>query len=96
MPTRLLFLIALAACAPTLATDYPAGWGTTERIIGREAWRDVIDAPLSLRPPEAPVWGPYYLLFSSPGRFCIVDERTWYTGPRDNELFYCRWRNARL
>ncbi len=66
-----------------------------QRVVDRNDWPDIKDAPLQYREiSNEPVSGPYYILISDQGEYCIVDAVT-YTRVPDGELWDCGWRVLR-
>ncbi len=66
-----------------------------ERVVDRNEWIDVHDAPLRYRhiSEESPA-GAYRILISDRGDYCVVDAAT-YTMARDGDQWACDWRVQR-
>jgi hypothetical protein len=66
-----------------------------ERIVDRNEWIDIHDAPLRYRHiSEESRGGAYRILISERGDYCVVDGAT-YTMARDGERWACDWRVPR-
>lgn len=88
-----LMACALLACGPVPGKPLPVG--QVERIRSRAGWLNVVYAPRPYRHVSAPLFGSYYILIAESGRYCQVDERDFFSGPNDGELYQCRWRTPR-
>lgn len=85
----------LVTCAPAVTTRPANRVEVTDRIAGRQAWIDMTMVPERLRVPGMDVFGGYYVLYSTTGRFCVVNAADWSAGPADGEYYACRWRDPR-
>lgn len=66
-----------------------------ERVADRNEWSDVKIAPLQYRHvSDEPTHGPYRILISDQGHYCVVDATT-YTMVQDGRLWECDWRVQR-
>jgi hypothetical protein len=66
-----------------------------EVVVGRMAWLDPSQVPLEYRHvTTTPLLGPYYVLVSLSGHYCIVPDAVYVSVP-DNERWACDWRPPR-
>jgi hypothetical protein len=90
-----IVLLIVSGCGPAAQNAETSAGALVvwrERVVSREAWLDVGDAPWSVRRVSRdPGMGGFYILVSSSGRFCPVDARTW-NEVQDGAYFTCAWR----
>ena len=96
MNSRLaMVLLVVTGCVPaahSAATSAGALVVWKERVLSREAWLDIKDAPWRFRRVSRdPGMDGFYILVSSSGRFCPVDPRTW-NEVHEGAFFTCAWR----
>jgi len=65
-----------------------------ETVTGRLAWIDAIQVPWEYRRADAPLMGPYYVLLSLSGHYCVVPD-VLYVMVQDNQRWACDWRPTR-
>jgi hypothetical protein len=66
-----------------------------ENVAARMMWLNPRDVPPEyLHLISAPYVGPYYILVSTLGHYCVVPARV-YTSVQDNERWPCEWRQRR-
>jgi hypothetical protein len=95
MKYLLAMVLLIGGCGPA-AENAETSAGTLvvwrERVVTREAWLDVRDAPWSVRRVSRdPGIGGLYILVSSSRRFCPVDARTW-NEVHDGAYYACAWQ----
>ena len=90
-------LLVVGGCGPAVQNAATSADGLVvwrERVVKREAWLDVSEVPWTLRRVSRdPGMGGFYILLSSSGRFCPVDERIWNEIP-NGSYFTCAWQWA--
>ncbi|HVH68655.1 MAG TPA: hypothetical protein VM716_12380 [Gemmatimonadales bacterium] len=73
----------------------PAPQVPEETVAGRMQWIDPRDVPREfLRLPTAPYVGPYYILISVSGHYCVVSDDVYVT-VQDEQRWACDWRPRR-
>lgn len=98
--TRCVFAILIGAHAgctgnPSRFESPQPTAANRERVVDRNAWLSVNDAPLQYRHiSEGSRIGLYQILISDRGDYCVVDAAA-YTVARDGELWTCDWRAQR-
>lgn len=66
-----------------------------ETVAGRLAWLDPNKVPWEYRHvTTTPLLGPYYILVSVSGHYCVVPDVVYVT-VQDNEQWACDWRPVR-
>ena len=66
-----------------------------ERVVDRDEWPNVKRAPIRWRHiGDEPLVGPYRILISDSGDYCVVDARE-YVMAVDGDGWPCRWRTPR-
>jgi hypothetical protein len=66
-----------------------------ETVSGRRAWVDANQAPREyLHLSTTPFIGPYYVLVSLSGHYCVVPDAV-YVSVQDNQRWACDWRPLR-
>ena len=90
-----IVLLIVGGCGPAVQNAERSGGALVvwrERVVTREVWLDVDDAPWAFRRVSRdPGMGGLYILLSSSGRFCPVDARTW-NEVHDGAYFTCAWQ----
>ncbi len=94
-PALLFPLAAALLCVAACGVAHPAPPQpltlSRERVVSRGAWLDVQAAPQAYRSVgTAPLVGPYYILISYGGRYCVVDASA-FARAHDDQLWTCEW-----
>ena len=86
-------LICGVVCGCYVPGPAPALGGET--VTGRLAWLDPNQVPWEYRHASTtPLVGPYYILVSVSGHYCVVPDVVYVT-VQDNERWACDWRPLR-
>ncbi len=66
-----------------------------ETVTGRLAWLDANQAPREyVHPATTPLIGPYYILVSLSGHYCVVPDVV-YVSVQNSQRWACDWRPMR-
>jgi hypothetical protein len=66
-----------------------------ETVTGRMSWIDVSLVPKPYRHLSTlPFFGPYFILVSSAGRYCVVSDVV-FASVRDHDRWACSWQPVR-
>lgn len=91
LSSLLLFPCLACAVGQPHIQRIPIGAGYSEEIKDYDMWIEVGLVPLRyLHLSEAPTFGPYYILKSVTGKYCVVDKDTWYRA-RIGDPAICHW-----
>lgn len=92
-----VLIVAICGCAASrLRSELPQEKvPNRERVVDRNEWLDLHDAPLQYRHiGREAMSGPYRILISDRGDYCVVSAAA-YTVALDGELWTCDWRVPR-